>query len=198
MSYIQNIMYVQDCKYINPETQNAQDMLNNCSNKNNFVDKILIDYKLKNMCNNSINTNLTEGYSNQDDYYDYFDDGPGESYVPEGSCPCGFIQNEKGECVKIFNGCFKTSDKYFNNHHLKKISEKFNMGDHTLLNNRHMYTNNFSSVEEYLNQDKQELDEDKDEGKDELKQEIYGTDQIISTIIDKIKEIANKNNPFIF
>ena len=57
----QKMIYIQDCKYINPETQNAQDMLNNCSNKNNFVDKILIDYKLKNMCNNSINTNLIEG-----------------------------------------------------------------------------------------------------------------------------------------
>jgi hypothetical protein len=179
----QEMIYIQDCKYINPETQNAKDMLNNCSNKNNFVDKILIDYKLKNMCNNlnnSINTNIIEGYSNQDDYYDHFDDGPGESYVPEGSCPCGFVQNDKGECVKIFIGCFKTTNKYFNNHHLKKTSEKFNMGDHTLLNNRHMYTNNCSNVEEDLNEDK-----------GELKQEIYGTDNIISTFIDKLKELVN-------
>lgn len=171
MSYIKNIMYIQDCKYINPETQNAQDMLNNCSNENNFVDKILIDYKLKNICNDSINKKLIEGYSNKIDSYDY---GPGESYVPKGSCPCGFVQNDKGECVKLFNGCFKTTDKYFNNHHIKKTSENFNINNNTYLNHRHMYTNDCNDIKE-------------SEIKD---QEIYGINNIFSEFLDKIKDIV--------
>ena len=62
------------------------------------------------------------------------------------------------------------------------------MGYHTLLNNRHMYTNNCSNIEEDLNEDKRELDEDKDE----LKQEIYATSGLFSTFYDNMKELAKQ------
>ena len=49
------------------------------------------------------------------------------------------------------------------------------------------YSKKYNFISYDSDKDKQELDEDKDE----LKQEIYGTDNLISTIIDKFKELVN-------
>ena len=126
MSYTRQIRYVDECNYINPESQNAIAMLNNCVNNpvHNYVLPNVHNYKVNPLCY-SLNPNPTTDLSKVDlskqmddgvvegfvNYPSFSDNKPGEFYVEKYKCPEGYTYECKtGMCKKVCQHC--SQDKY--------------------------------------------------------------------------------------
>ena len=113
MSYTKYIEFMQKCNYMNPETQNANVMLNGCINDVTKDIKYVEPNKYHNMDSNPIDKEYkedkgVEGYTNGPFYTD---NGPGKSFL-KNKCPDGFaFCNNKNMCKKICNNC--STEKYY-------------------------------------------------------------------------------------
>ena len=111
MSYTKDIDFIQNCRYMNPETQNANVMLNDCINNTTedikYVKPIIKHY---NIDNSPIDKECKEGKEGKEEKgIEGFtnkpfitDNGPGESYFKSNECPEGFSYCNKTKMCKQF------------------------------------------------------------------------------------------------
>jgi hypothetical protein len=107
MSYTKDIDFIQNCRYMNPETQNANVMLNDCINDTTedikYVKPVIKHYNIDNSpiakeCKGKEEKGI-EGFTNKPFITD---NGPGESYFKVNECPKGFSYCNKTKMCKQF------------------------------------------------------------------------------------------------
>tara|TARA_B110001469_G_C9453162_1_gene228789 strand:+ start:60 stop:407 length:348 start_codon:yes stop_codon:yes gene_type:complete len=64
MDYTQKQLYIHNCKYLNPEIQNSNEMLKKCistetNNDKKYINQVFKNYNLQNSCSSS-NTNIIQ------------------------------------------------------------------------------------------------------------------------------------------
>jgi len=112
MSYTKDIQYIGNCKYIDPEKQNANVMLNDCINIKKYGEEYVKSIKKIFKINNKP---LDLVCGDEGDIIEGFvsgppsgpgDKGPGESFIELNECPEGYVYCEKTQlCKRICNNC---------------------------------------------------------------------------------------------